>query len=131
MPYADYERQKQNSREYYWKHREHKLKQSSEYYYANWEKKQEQRKQWNNRNKEKLIKWKREYYRFRYPKIRLNAAMKVYRHLRRPNKCELCGKTGLIHGHHRDYSKPLEVIWVCPMCHKQQHKKEAIKNGMA
>ena len=32
--------------------------------------------------------------------------------------------TGFIHGHHDDYSKPLEVRWVCALHHKQIHNKE-------
>lgn len=26
-----------------------------------------------------------------------------------------------VHAHHRDYSKPLEVIWLCPKCHHRLH----------
>lgn len=37
----------------------------------------------------------------------------------RPNKCEICGKTCIPHGHHYDYSKPLDVIWMCAKCHGQ------------
>lgn len=40
--------------------------------------------------------------------------------------CEVCAKTGHVqsgksHGHHEDYSKPLEVIWLCPLHHKWVH----------
>lgn len=35
--------------------------------------------------------------------------------------CIKC-KSENVHAHHPDYSKPLEVIWVCPLHHKQIHK---------
>ena len=37
--------------------------------------------------------------------------------------CAVCGSTKNIHGHHEDYSKPLEVIWLCASHHKEIHKK--------
>lgn len=41
----------------------------------------------------------------------------------KPEECEMCGELGRkIHGHHDDYSKPLEVRWVCPPCHKEIHR---------
>jgi hypothetical protein len=40
-----------------------------------------------------------------------------------PDRCSRCGKVGRVHGHHKDYTKPLEVVWLCPVCHKQEHKK--------
>lgn len=44
--------------------------------------------------------------------------------LQRPRYCEGCGTCGsLITAHHPDYSKPLEVLWLCwPGCHKEAHK---------
>lgn len=44
--------------------------------------------------------------------------------LQRPSSCSQCGasgSTGTIHGHHPDYSKPLEVVWLCPACHANVH----------
>ena len=35
--------------------------------------------------------------------------------------CSKCGKDGLIDGHHPDYSKPLEVLWLCRRCHTDEH----------
>ncbi len=33
--------------------------------------------------------------------------------------CETCG--GYAEAHHEDYNKPLEVIWLCRLHHRQQH----------
>ena len=35
--------------------------------------------------------------------------------------CECCGSSTLVHAHHDDYSKPLEVRWLCPLHHKMVH----------
>ena len=43
--------------------------------------------------------------------------------LTRPLKCERCEETKKLHGHHADYNKPLEVIWLCPKCHGLEHKR--------
>lgn len=34
--------------------------------------------------------------------------------------CLFCGAEE-VHAHHRDYSKPLEVIWLCAKCHHRLH----------
>lgn len=48
----------------------------------------------------------------------------------KPSSCTQCGKTGVvIEGHHDDYSKPLEVFWVCKDCHTEVHR--AIRTSTA
>ena len=42
--------------------------------------------------------------------------------LKKPRKCSECNRKGMICGHHEDYYKPLDVIWVCQVCHKKRHK---------
>lgn len=39
----------------------------------------------------------------------------------RPPHCEVCSAPGDVHGHHDDYSKPLDVIWCCTACHALIH----------
>lgn len=41
--------------------------------------------------------------------------------LKRPESCSRCGKPCDPVGHHHDYSKPLDVVWVCVSCHRQIH----------
>ena len=44
--------------------------------------------------------------------------------------CCICGNKA--HAHHEDYSKPLEVIWLCPKHHGERHvqinEEKLIKN---
>ena len=45
----------------------------------------------------------------------------VYGKIHRPSHCTICNKQCVPEGHHPDYSKPLEVIWVCKKCHTHYH----------
>ncbi len=40
----------------------------------------------------------------------------------KPKRCEECLENKELFGHHTDYSKPLEVKWVCRNCHMAIHK---------
>ncbi len=43
--------------------------------------------------------------------------------LERLTYCEHCFREGLAEGHHPDYDKPLEVIWLCRGCHTELHNE--------
>lgn len=50
--------------------------------------------------------------------------------LKRPKRCQTCNGKGKpfadgrapIQGHHCDYNKPLEVMWLCQKCHHTWHR---------
>ena len=49
---------------------------------------------------------------------RVRRAIKAGR-LVRPDRCERCSSTGVrIEAAHRDYSQPLDVLWLCVPCHR-------------
>lgn len=73
------------------------------------------RREWDRNNKEKR----------RAHKIVENAI--VAGHIERL-PCERCGDENT-HAHHDDYSRPLEVMWLCPKHHKARHKELRIPAG--
>ena len=61
----------------------------------------------------------------RNPKKR-SASTEAYKALLRGDlikkPCEVCGTDEKIHAHHCDYSKPLDVMWLCQTHHLEWHK---------
>lgn len=63
-------------------------------------------------------------YRSKYPK-KWTAHKAVAKALRcgdlvNPGVCQ-CGSMFHVEAHHDDYDKPLEVRWLCALCHKRWH----------
>lgn len=61
----------------------------------------------------------------RYPekqvaRYKLREAVKAGK-IQRPKNCTECNAGGKIEAHHPDYSKPLDVLFLCQFCHKKQH----------
>lgn len=83
------------------------------------------RKEWRNNNRERSLEMERSYKANNREKVtcrnRFNDAVGAGI-LVRPNVCSQCAKVGFIEGHHHDYSKPLEVEWLCKECHSERHR---------
>lgn len=62
-------------------------------------------------------KWKESHPNRRAAHHILTNALRDGRIERKP--CEICGKEA--HAHHPDYDRPLEVVWLCPLHHKEAH----------
>jgi len=68
-------------------------------------------------------------YKRRYPektraRTALGNAVRAGRVVK-PSTCQQCGAGGRIHGHHHDYTKALDVQWLCQPCHVKAHRKYA------
>lgn len=88
-----------------------KLRKYNREYNKAWRKKNgyHNEKSWEKRNWDKILVENKLNYYVRTGKIK-----------REP--CQKCGEEKT-HGHHPDYSEPLKVVWLCPLCHKKVHKK--------
>lgn len=52
--------------------------------------------------------------------LKVKAEIAAGRLVRQP--CVRCGNEKT-HAHHEDYDKPIDVVWLCAVCHKQRHKE--------
>lgn len=62
-------------------------------------------------------------------KVKERAQLMANRHVPLKPNCEMCSSTEELHRHHDDYNKPLEVLTLCPKCHKKRHRQIKIKEG--
>jgi len=88
----------------------------------NKEKCKEYSRSWKNRNKEKI-----RFYKLNNQK-KIFARTKIGNDLRdgkivKPNYCSRCNGTGRIEAHHPDYDFPLNIVWLCKICHHKEHKE--------
>jgi len=62
---------------------------------------------------------------------KVNASNAVARAVRRgllkKQPCEVCGTEIRVEAHHPDYTKPLEVKWLCRVHHREEHLRDDYK----
>jgi hypothetical protein len=97
MPFATAEARAAWSRDYYRRNRQAVLA---------------YKKRWNDSNPEK-----------RRAEVAVGNAIRDGRLTRQP--CEDCGSDERVEAHHDDYSKPLDVTWLCSTCHGKTRRKVA------
>lgn len=42
--------------------------------------------------------------------------------------CSICCAEGIIQAHHKDYTKPFDITWLCRKCHNDIHKEDMLRN---
>ncbi len=78
-------------------------------------------KSWRERHPDKAAARKRAWDQRNPEKVK--AQWVAQANIPLPETCERCGKSGDLHRHHPDYTKPLLVMILCPLCHKAAHKE--------
>ncbi len=66
------------------------------------------------------LHWSQENREKRHAHSHLWYAIQTGRVVKEP--CEVCGTEENIHGHHEDYSKKFDVIWLCREHHLERHR---------
>ena len=76
------------------------------------------------RHPDRIRRYSREKYR-ENPERASACARANYVH-REPQICIADGCDAMGHRHHPDYSKPMEIVWLCPLHHKAVHRGEVV-----
>lgn len=83
----------------------------------------ERKKRWKRRNPQRYKAFvARQAFKEKARQL-LGAAVRSGK-IKKPEKCEGCPSTDELGGHHNDYRKPLEVVWLCTICHGLRHRAE-------
>ena len=74
---------------------------------------------------------RRVYQKYKYKTIARNRLALAVRKGKviRPDNCSSCGVDCIPHGHHTNYNKVLDVVWLCKNCHVEAHN-ELRKQGI-
>lgn len=120
---------KKRTKIYHETHREQDLEYYKQHYRENKEEYVKKQKEYLKTEKGKEVKKKcnHNYFSKKENREKHNARKKLLRAIKagkviRPTTCEMCGKENVMcEGHHTDYSKPYDVMWLCKECHENMH----------
>lgn len=107
---------------YYNKHKEEILARSAAYDQANPEQHRERIRRWKNKEPGRKARQSKRHRELNPDKTQarelLKAAVRKGWIIKQP--CAICGAL-MVEAHHQDYSKPLEITWLCPPHHYDLH----------
>ncbi len=115
-----------------------------DYYRRNKDKFRRHNRKYHQENQEKLLIYKREWYASNSEKeksrkkliehsVEVLARGEVRKAISRGDitrgSCQVCGEENA-QGHHEDYTKPLDVLWLCDTHHKRLHGGQSVAEMM-
>ena len=127
MPLKDKERERAYQRAYRAANRERIAELKRVHYLANYEEIRKRQNVYRKANPEVMTKgmvaWrKRHPEKIATHRTYWNAVIRGK--VKRASVCSKCGEVGQIDAHHADYSKPLEVEFLCRPCHVNEHNNQ-------
>jgi len=121
------DRVKESQKKWKDKNPENIRKNSKLYYQRHPERCKQRSREWCENNREQTVVLSRRWKQQNPEKVKAHNLL-MYA-IRKgdivPQPCEVCHSTNA-QGHHADYHKPYEVIWLCPLHHKEIHQTETI-----
>ena len=127
-----YQQRLEREREYVRDWRRRNQKHIKTYRAKNWKKRAQQAKEWRRRTGKKynttasVKRWHAKNPLAQKAQQALNRAVNRGE-IKKPKRCQKCGRPGRINGHHRNYRKPFLVIWLCQQCHRDVHAKQSCR----
>ena len=100
---------------------EHDYREKMNDYYSKWEQNNIAKKRYRQTEYRKNFPQKAAAHKSVYDAIEHGRLVK-------PTNCQICGVRSKLHAHHHDYAAPLDVQWLCPLCHGEMHAGRILIN---